>query len=164
MNFRSFCLRIRDSHMKYEFILIVLYLLALIAVIIPLFWGFYIVSFISALILCVALILRFVDFMLKRREKHDPETRHVNWKELRVQLTSILSESKILIDTAVELKNGEISSVIFSEEQISDTFFEENIDFIERIREIGINGLLCLLFLLQQQPAIASVRAIHKSL
>ncbi len=164
MNFRKFFLDIKGNHVKYKHVMITSYLLAIVAVIVPLFWGYYIASLISALFLGVALILRFVDFMLQRKEKLDPETRHVNWKELRLQLTSILSESKILLDTAVELKNGEISSVIFSEEHVNDTFFGENMDFIESIREIGINSILCLLFLLQQQPAIASVRAIHKTL
>jgi len=164
---KKISLGIKENYRKYEFVIAILYILALIAILVPLFWPdfvYSVVTFVSAPILTVALILRFVDFSLKRREKLNLETRTINWKKLRGELTNILSESKILLDAAVELKNGDVSSVIFSEEYVKDTFFEENMDFIETIREIGINGILCLLFLLQQQPAIVSVRAIHRSL
>jgi len=114
--------------------------------------------------LATALSLRFTIILLKKRAKDQPEKKITDWKELRNQLTQVLSESKILLDTAIELKSEEISTVILSEKQVNGNFFEENEELIKTTRIIGIDGLLCLMFLIQQQPAIASVRAIQKSL
>ena len=105
-----------------------------------------------------------VNIFLKRRIPDEPEKGTTDWKTFRKQLTQILTESKILLDTAVELKSDGVSTTIITEEHVNDYFFKENKVLIETIREIGIDGLLCLIFLIQQQPAIASVKAIQKSL
>lgn len=145
-------------------LLYVLYLLAIAVFIIFLILEDIPFLILTGILLLFAIISRISIFVIERRLKKHPEKKTTDWKELRSQLTQILSESKILLDTAVELKNGEVSTIILSEEQVNGNFFEDNKDLIENIRKIGIEGLLCLMFLIQQQPAIASVRAIQKSL
>ena len=145
-------------------ILYILYLLAVAVIISMLIIEALLYTLIAGVLLTAAIILRVTVVILDRKLKKHPEKIPTNWKELRRQLTQILTESKILLDTAVELKNGEISTILLSEEQVDGNFFEDNKELIETIRKIGIEGLLCLMFLLQQQPAIASVRAMQRSL
>lgn len=122
------------------------------------------INFFAICLLVASIILRIVIVILKKRVRDQPEIKTTDWNELRKQLTLILSESKILLDSAVELRSEEVSNIILSEKQVNGNFFEENEELIKSIRNIGINGLLCLLFLVQQQPAIAAVRAIHRTL
>lgn len=122
------------------------------------------VALFSALALLVSIILRVSIISLKKHATKQSIDIISDWEELRKQLTLVLSKSKILLDTAIELKSDEASNIILSEEQINGNFFEENEELIKTIRKIGIDGILCLLFLLQQEPAVVSVRALQKSL
>ncbi|MCE7747961.1 MAG: helix-turn-helix transcriptional regulator [Candidatus Heimdallarchaeota archaeon] len=164
MTFKQFSSKIKNTQIKSIFGIYVPYLLACISVIVLAVFERELVAFTTGLIFAIALILRIPIVLLKKHAKDQPETRTTDWKVLRQQLTQILSESKILIDTAVELKSDESSVVILSDKQVNGNFFEENEKLIGSIRKIGIDGLLCLLFLIQQQPAIASVKAIQKTL
>ncbi|MCE7738843.1 MAG: hypothetical protein KAU62_15190 [Candidatus Heimdallarchaeota archaeon] len=122
------------------------------------------VAFVTGLVCLLPIILRVTISLIRKFKKEEPEQHSTDWRELRKQLTLILSKSKILLDTAVELRSEEVSNIILSEDQVNGNFFEENEELIRTIRNIGINGLLCLLFLIQQQPAIAAVKAIQRSL
>ena len=164
MNFKQFSSKIKTIQIKSIYSIYIPYLLACISVIVLAVFKGELVAFTTGLILATALSLRLTIILLKKRAKDQPEKKITDWKELRNQLTQVLSESKILLDTAIELKSEEISTVILSEKQVNGNFFEENEELIKTTRIIGIDGLLCLMFLIQQQPAIASVRAIQKSL
>ena len=144
--------------------LYVLYLLSIAILIVFLIYETIPFSIIIGILLSAAILCRITIIILDRILKKHPEKRTTDWRELRQQLSQILVESKILLDNAVELKDGDISNIILSEEQVVGSIFEDNKEFIENIRKIGIEGLLCLMFLIQQQPAIASVKAIQKSL
>jgi len=156
--------KIKEIQFKKIYYIYLLYLLASISVIICIIITFEDMYFFLLIFLGVALFLRITNIVLKRIIGDEPEKKSTDWKVLRQQLTQILAESKILLDSAVELKGDEVSAVILSEKQVNGNFFEENEKLIESIRKTGIDGLLILLFLLQQQPAISSVRAIQKSL
>ena len=164
MNIKQISSRVKEIQIRSIYFLYSLYLIACISVIVQIIVEAFLFAFVTGLMLIVAILTRITIIILDKRTKKHPEKKSTNWRELRKQLSQILLESKILLDTAVELKNEEISTVIFSEEQVNGNFFEENEDLIRTIREIGIEGLLCLMFLIQQQPAIASVRAIQRSL
>ncbi|MHA1955028.1 MAG: hypothetical protein ACW96U_13895 [Candidatus Heimdallarchaeaceae archaeon] len=144
--------------------LFLLYLLSIAILIIFLILEAIPFAIITGILLSVAILSRIAIVVLDRRLKKHPEKKTTDWRELRQQLSQILVESKILLDTAVELKDGEISTIILSEEQVNGNFFEENEELIKTIRDVGIEGLLCLMFLIQQQPAVASVRAMQRSL
>lgn len=155
--------RLKKFQFRWILNIYTLYLLAIIAIAICILEDLEITCLILIITLLVALILRITNIVL-RRKIQKPDQKVTDWKVLRKQLTQILSESRILLDSAVELKSDETSTIIMSEEQVNGNFFEENEKLIETIRKINIDGLLCLLFLIQQQPAVASVRAIQKSL
>jgi len=140
------------------------YLLAIISVITLAYFNRGDFAFLVAMVLILPIILRITIILLKKYGKLQLEQPTTDWKELRNQLTLILTKSKILLGNAKEIKSDEISTIILSEKEVNGNFFEENEELIKTIRKINIDGLLCLLFLIQQQPAIASVRAIQKSL
>ncbi len=164
MNIKQFSSRLKEIQIKKSYFIYFLYLLASSTVITMIVLKFEEMYFSLLIVLGLALVLRTTIIVLNKRMGDEHVKISTDWKVLRQQLTQILSESKILIDTAVELKSDEVSSIIFSEEQVNGNFFEENEELIKTTRKIGIDGLLCLIFLMQQQPAIASVRAIQKSL
>ena len=164
MNIRKFSSKLKVFQNKNIYVNYTPYLFTSITVIVLIVLKLYLMVLVTGVLFFAALILRIVITILNKRLKDQPEKKSTNWKELRKQLTQVLSDSKILLDTAVELKTSETSTIIFSEEQVNGNFFEENEELIKATREIGIDGLLCLMFLIQQQPAIASVRAIQKSL
>ncbi len=164
MNIEKISLKLREIKLRRIYVYYFLYLFAVISIIIQLVYGYENVYPLTLMILVLAVILRIINIYLKRRMKDEPEKGTTDWKIFRKQLTQILTESKILLDSAVELRSDEVSSVIISEDQVNGLFFKENEKMIETIRKIGVDGLLCLIFLIQQQPAIASVKAIQKSL
>lgn len=164
MMFEKLSIRLKKLQLKKILNIYLLYLLAIISIIVCIVLTFEDMYFSLLIVFGVAIVFRVINIVLKRRRGDETEKKFTDWKILRQQLTQILSESKILLNTAVELKSDEASVIILSEKQVNGNFFEENKELIESIRKIGIDGLLCLMFLIQQQPAIASVRAIQKSL
>ena len=164
MNIEKISLKLREIKLRRIYVYYFFYLFAVFSIIIQLVYRYENVYPLTLIILGFAVILRIVNIFLNRRMVDEPEKVTTDWKSFRKQLTQILTESKILLDSAIELRSDEVSSVIISEEQINGLFFKENEKMIETIRKIGADGLLCLIFLIQQQPAIASVKAIQKSL
>lgn len=164
MIFKKISVRLKELQFKKILNIYLLYLLAIISIIVCIVLELEVTYFSLLIVFGFALILRVINIVFKRRRGDETKKKFTDWNILRQQLTQILTESKILLDTAVELKSDEVSVIILSEKQVNGNFFEENEELIESIRNIGIDGLLCILFLVQQQPAIASVRAIQKSL
>ncbi len=164
MNFKQFTLKIKGYKFEKQHLIYLLYQIACVSIIIQFALGTVEFALISGLILIAAVLIRITLVVLKKKNIIRTEKESIDWKALRQQLTQILSESKILLDTAVELKRDETSTIIHTEQQVNGSFFKENEELIQETREIGIDGLLSLMFLIQQQPAVASVRAIQKSL
>ncbi|OLS32230.1 MAG: hypothetical protein HeimAB125_10940 [Candidatus Heimdallarchaeota archaeon AB_125] len=156
--------KMRVFHQKNFYYTYVPYLLAIISIITLAYFNRDDFAIIFAMVLILPIMIRITIILLNKYGKLQPEQPTTNWKELRKQLTLVLTQNKIILENAKELRSSNGTTVILSEEQVNGKFFEENEEMIKIIRKITIDGLLCLLFLVQQQPAIASVRAIQKSL
>ncbi len=164
MKFLHFLSKFREIQIKRIYLLYILYSLACISVITQIILKAYELASFLGIALFGALIIRKVTLLLRKKMGDESEKKTTDWNALRRQLTQILSESRILLDTAVELRSDEASKVIFSGNQVNGDFFEENEELIKDTRKIGIDGLLCLIFLIQQQPSVVSVKAMQKSL
>ncbi len=88
----------------------------------------------------------------------------MNWTDVRTLLYETLVEQKILINGKKAIKGGAGGKIVDSIQHVEDNYFKENKAFISELRDIGIDGILCLFFLMQQEPALTAVKIIHKIL
>ncbi|MHA1223329.1 MAG: hypothetical protein ACTSP3_08750 [Candidatus Heimdallarchaeaceae archaeon] len=146
---------------KQEYIFYFLYLLSGAEIIIGLIFKAYFLTIICLSFTITALLFRAATLF---RFEEKPQKK-MDWEEIRTILSNLLIEKNILVEkdnkTVVSTKE---TTLIDTLEDIKDPTLLENQELIIKIRELGVDGLLCLILLLQQEPAITSVRVIHKIL
>lgn len=146
--------------MKLEYIFYSLYSLIAIEMIIGLILRRHLLP-ISCLILVLFAvsmrILRLMEFKTRKKKS-------MNWTDVRTLLYETLVEQKILINGKKAIKGGAGGKIVDSIQHVEDNYFKENKAFISELRDIGIDGILCLFFLMQQEPALTAVKIIHKIL
>ena len=146
--------------MKLNYVTYSLYSLAGLEMIIGLILRMYLLVIVCASFTLIATLFRaasFIRFKKKIQKKMD-------WKDVRTLLYDLLTEKKILesdIKTATLPKEVPL---IDSLKDVKDATLLESQDLIIKIRNIGLDGILCLIFLMQQEPAITSVRVLNRIL
>lgn len=146
--------------MKLEYVFYSLYSLIAIEMIIGLILRRYILL-ISCLILLLFAVLMRISRLIEFKM---PIKKSMNWTDVRTLLYETLVEQKILIDGKKAIKSGAVGKIVDSIQHVEDNYFKENKAFISELRDIGIDGILCLFFLMQQEPALTAVKIIHKIL
>lgn len=99
------------------------------------------------------------------RTIHKSQKKPVDWQYVRETLYTILLENDILIaESKAKKTNKTVDRVIHSIDETMQSFLQDNPRFVEMLRKIGIDGLLCLMFLLEQLPALTTAKVMQKIL
>ncbi|OLS21276.1 MAG: hypothetical protein HeimC3_36560 [Candidatus Heimdallarchaeota archaeon LC_3] len=123
------------------FLLIIFGLFSFIIVIYPL-------TFFIIFILSLGLVIRYYTTKIIYHEQ-------LEWQNLRNVVESIVIEDSAVITPIEELSLTESQKIV----QIIP---ELDPNLVEKLREIGIDGILFLLFLLMQKPTLFNIRKIHE--
>ncbi len=146
--------------MKFDNITYILYSLVGIELIIGLILKMYILVLVCLVFAFIAGSFRALS-LIKFKKKIQ---RKMDWKDVRTLLYDLLTEKKILItETAKETTPKDVP-LIDNLEDVKDATLLEYQDLILDVRNIGLDGILCLIFLMQQEPSITSVRVIKRVL
>ncbi|MHA1779072.1 MAG: PadR family transcriptional regulator [Candidatus Heimdallarchaeaceae archaeon] len=109
----------------------------------------------------------FFAFLLKMYDAYNTKVhkeeriKTKDWQIIRETLSEILLRKEIVV-AKQELQLGEKKeNKTLDVSETMQNFLKENPDFIEKLRVIGVDGLLCLIFLLEHLPALVSARTIQ---
>ena len=113
-------------------------------------------------VIFIPLIIYVIVKLVRKLKGRIP--RKMDWKDVGSLLSELLREKNILATDTKTVPLLSDASIIDNLEDVKDATLLEHQELILEIRKIGLDGVLCLIFLMQQEPSITSVRVINRIL
>ena len=123
----------------------------------------YVIEITIFLFAILALIIRLTTYLIRPK--------FTQWTKVFVFLTQLLSSQEFLpaVEIESEPRKSHIpqeleSEIIYEMGEITPLLKTADQEFVSELREIGVDGLVILIYLMKQAPRICSTKVIEKEL